>query len=576
MKAYLGLNYNIHNAAAALVVDGQFVAGAEEERFSRIKYDGNFPKGAIEYCLQEAGITARDLSGAGFYWQVFNGLGRRAGIILKNAHTIPSFLRIGDRSRGNLGVLLDHLRAPGEIRRKLNAPNLDVARIEHHLCHCASTYYPSPFDRALILSIDLAGEWSSTYAAVGEDHHISKIWEIGYPHSFGVYYAAMTQYLGFAPNADEYRVMGLAAYGKPVYADLFRKWLRYHPPDGLQLDLERFVHHRGGETWYSDLLVKDLGPAREPGENFDDPRWADIAASTQLVLEEVLLKMLGYLRESTGERNLCLAGGVALNSKVNGEIRRARLFDEIFVQPASHDAGTSLGAALHLAYADGRQPRNYQMKHSYYGPGYSDEECLAVAQQFPEVAAERCADPAEAAAERLAAGQVLGWFQGRMEWGPRALGARSIVADPRPESMKDTINAKVKFRELFRPFAPAILAEKTAEWFTLPGPSPFMLEVYPWREEVKAKVPAVVHADGTGRLQTVDQDSNPRYYRLIQSFEKRTGIPVILNTSFNVKGEPIVCRPEEAIRCFLRTELDALVLGDLMVVRRNDPRPPRR
>jgi carbamoyltransferase len=461
-------------------------------------------------------------------------------------------------------------------------------RIEHHQAHLASTFFVSPFERAAVLSADGLGDFASTMWGSGSGKRIDIADAIAFPHSLGLYYTAVTQYLGFLKFGDEYKVMGLAAYGEPERLEAFRDIVRFDANgngNGFRLGLEYFVHHRTGPemSWaeadrtptlgklFSEQMSHKLGLARSPDEPLEE-RHRNLAASLQARLEEVYLGMLRKLAKATGLKSICLAGGVAFNCVANGKIFERTPFEQVYVQPAAGDAGLAVGAAYYVWHQKLRNPRSFVMDHAYWGPGYSSEEIRAamessgiagkgyVVEELPEQ------QLARRAAAIVADGKILGWFQGRAEWGPRALGNRSIVADPRRADMKEILNQRIKHREIFRPFAPSILAEATGEWFEKSHPSPFMTLAYAVRSEKRALIPAPTHVDGTGRLQTVTKEANRKYYALISAFRDLTGVPVVLNTSFN-DNEPIVCRPEEAIDCFLRTKMDALVLGDFLVTR---------
>jgi len=466
-------------------------------------------------------------------------------------------------------------------------------RVEHHQAHLASTFFVSPFDQAALLSADGLGDFASTMWGTGRGNRMHIDGAIAFPHSLGMYYTAVSQYLGFRKFGDEYKVMGLAAYGEPAYLDEFRRIVRTTRGVGFRLGLKYFKHHRTGPemTWrdadktpelgamFSDYMAERLGPARDPAAPVEKVH-RDGAATLQARLEEVLFQMLRALHAQTKQEAVCLAGGVAFNCLANGKIFDKTPFKKIFVQPAAGDAGLAIGAAYFVHHQILGQPRSFVMENAYWGPGYTPEQIRSA------VAASRLQSEgleiselhekviAKEAAKEIANGRILGWFQGRAEWGPRALGNRSIVADPRRPDMKDILNARIKHREMFRPFAPSILAEATGEYFEKSYPCPFMTQAYTVRPEKREVIPAPTHVDGTGRLQTVTQDANPRYWALIREFANLTGVPVVLNTSFN-DNEPIVCRPEEAIECFLRTKMDVLVLGDILVRKPTPAEVPR-
>jgi len=572
----LGINAYHGNASAAVVCDGQLVAAVEEERFNRVKYAAGFPAQAIRYCLQEAGLRLSDID----HVAVPRNPWARLGTKLFYALRMPSFarerLRVMARFTGIREALGQAFDAdPAKIRAQFH-------RIEHHQAHLASAFFVSPYDRAAVLSADGLGDFASTMWAYGEGSHMRISGAVAFPHSLGLYYTAVTQYLGFLKYGDEYKVMGLAAYGRPEHADVFREIVHANGA-GFRLGLDYFTHQRIGPemSWaeadktpvlgrlYSEKMAEQLGPARQP----DDPletRHRNLAAALQLRLEEAYLGMLRTLHAETGAKAVCLAGGVAFNCVANGKIFETTPFEQVYVQPAAGDGGLSLGAAFYVWHQLLGRPRRFVMDHAYWGPRYSGEEIRTAVEaaglassgyRVRELAEEELA---RTAARMVAEGKILGWFQGRAEWGPRALGNRSIVADPRRPEMKDTLNRRIKHREPFRPFAPSILAEATGEYFERSHPSPFMTLAYAVRAEKRAAIPAPTHVDGTGRLQTVCREANPCYWRLIREFGNATGVPVVLNTSFN-DNEPIVCRPEEAIDCFLRTQMDALALGHFLV-----------
>jgi len=575
----LGINAYHGNASAALVSDGRLVAAVEEERFNRVKYAAGFPAAAIRYCLETAGISLAEVDHVAVPRNPWARLGTKLFYALK----MPSFARERAKVLARFVGIPEALAqafdaAPKKIRAKFH-------RVEHHQAHLASTFFVSPFDQAALLSADGLGDFASTMWGTGRGNRMSIAGSIAFPHSLGMYYTGVSQYLGFRKFGDEYKVMGLAAYGEPAYLEEFRQIVRTNGGIGFRLGLDYFQHHRTGPemTWsdagktpelglmFSGYMAKRLGPARDPASPVEKPQ-RDAAASLQARLEEVLFGMLRTLHARTGLNAVCLAGGVAFNCVANGKIFAETPFEQIFVQPAAGDAGLAVGAAYFVHHQVLGQPRSFVMDNAYWGPGYSPEKVRSAvaASRLREEGMEIAELPeeqiAKEAAKEIAAGKILGWFQGRAEWGPRALGNRSIVADPRRAGMKEILNARIKHREMFRPFAPSILAEATADFFERSNPSPFMTQAYSVRLEKRAAIPAPTHVDGTGRLQTVTREANPRYWRLIHEFGNLTGVPVVLNTSFN-DNEPIVCRPEEAIDCFQRTQMDALVLGDFLITR---------
>jgi carbamoyltransferase len=579
----LGINAYHGNASAALVCDGRLVAAVEEERFNRVKYAAGFPAAAIRYCLKEAGITLSDIDHVAVPRNPY------ARLVTKLFYAIqmPSFAR--ERAR----VITKFTGIPEALAHAFDSDPADLKakfhRIEHHQAHLASSYFVSPFEDAALLSADGLGDFASTMWGTGRGNRMHIDGAIAFPHSLGLYYSAVTQYLGFLKFGDEYKVMGLGAYGHPRYTESFRDLVRFNANGGefgFRLGLEYFTHHKTGPemSWaeadktpvlgkmFSDQMSKRLGaPARRPEEPLEE-RHMDLASSLQARLEEVYLGMLKKLAARTNAKAVCLAGGVAFNCVANGKIFDTTPFEKVYVHPAAGDAGLAVGAAFYVWHQTLGRPRSFVMDHAYWGPGYSHLEIGSAISGSPVaqngfVINELSDDELfRRTAAIVADGKILGWFQGRAEWGPRALGNRSIVADPRRPEMKDTLNRRIKHREIFRPFAPSILAEKTGEWFAKSYPSPFMTLAYSVNPDKRDKIPAPTHVDGTGRLQTVTREANPRYHALISEFEKQTGVPVVLNTSFN-DNEPIVCRPEEALDCFQRTQMDALVLGNFLIAR---------
>jgi len=579
----LGINAYHGNASAAIVCDGKLVAAVEEERFNRVKYAAGFPAAAIHYCLKEAGITLSEIDHVAVPRNPYARLGTKLFYALR----MPSFARerikVISKFKGIPEALAHAFAAdPAKIKATFH-------RVEHHQAHLASTFFVSPFERAALLSADGLGDFASSMWGVGEGHRMRIDGSIAFPHSLGLYYSAVTQYLGFLKFGDEYKVMGLAAYGEPVYLEALRDVVRFNSNGGefgFRLGLEYFTHHLTGPemSWaesdktpvlgkmFSESLSKKLGaPARQPDDALEQ-RHRNLAASLQARLEEVYLGMLRKLATQTGAKAVCLAGGVAFNCVANGKIFDATPFEKVYVHPAAGDAGLAVGAAYHVWHQTLGKPRSFVMEHAYWGPGYTQEE-VRTAMKTSAVSGEgytiqELADDElmRRTAAIIAKGKIVGWYQGRAEWGPRALGNRSIVADPRRPEMKETLNRRIKHREIFRPFAPSILAEKTGQWFEKSYPSPFMNLAYSVNADKRNKIPAPTHVDGTGRLQTVTAEGNPRYHALISEFERQTGVPVVLNTSFN-DNEPIVCRPEEALDCFVRTQMDALILGNFLITR---------
>jgi carbamoyltransferase len=578
----LGINAYHGNASAAIVCDGRLIAAVEEERFNRVKYAAGFPARAIRYCLKEAGLTLADLDHVAVPRNPYARLATK----LFYAVRMPSFAL--ERAK----VLVKFTGIPDALAAAFDSDPKRVGatfhRVEHHQAHLASSFFVSPFERAALLSADGLGDFASTMWGTGSGKRMNIHGAIAFPHSLGLFYGGVTQYLGFPKFGDEYKVMGLAAYGQPEQMDAFRDIVRFDARsngNGFRLGLDYFTHHRTGPemSWaeadktptlgkmFSNEMPKRLGPVRAPEEPLEQ-RHRNLAASLQARLEEVYLGMLKKLAERTGLKAICLAGGVAFNCIANGKIFDATPFEQVYVHPAAGDAGLAVGAAYYVWHQKLGKPRSFVMEHAYWGPGYTREEIRraidsnGIAQKGFRVSELAEEELVRDTAAIIADGKIVGWFQGRAEWGPRALGNRSIVADPRRPEMKEILNRRIKHREIFRPFAPSILSEATGEYFEKSHPSPFMTLAYSVRTEKRGAIPAPTHVDGTGRLQTVTREANPRYHALISAFRDLTGVPVVLNTSFN-DNEPIVCRPEEAIDCFLRTQMDTLVLGDFLITK---------
>jgi carbamoyltransferase len=563
----LGICCNIHESSAALVKNGVLVAAAEEERFTRIKHDNRFPSHSIEYCLREAGISIGELSYAGFYWQPWKGVLKRLWWLVRYFPASLETFRSGKNWRGSTGTLASHLAVPLKLWRMGFRGRFYF--IDHHVSHAASAFFVSPYRSAAILTVDLCGEDCTTLLAHGRDNRITPVRRFYLPNSLGIFYAALTQFLGYRANSDEYKVMGLAPYGRPTLADKVATMVRFEKGQ-LCNDNSWFAFHTGSGTCYSQRFVAEFGPPCRGEEHVDAEPYRNLARSGQDVLENVLHELVAWAKSETGEDALCLAGGVALNAVANGKLLDRQVFRNIWVQPAASDAGCSLGIPFYIWHEILGNPREsdrrFVMDHAYLGPEYSEPQIQdAIRAHGLQV---RCsADIAHDVARLLSEGHVIGWYQGRMEWGPRALGNRSILADPRRGDMKDVINRKIKFREPYRPFAPSVLEEEVGSYFNLAGSSPFMTFVCRVRDDRRTLIPAVVHVDGTARIQTVSRAHNPRFWSLISEFKALTGVPVLLNTSFNVKGEPIVCTPQDAVRCFLKTEIDYLVMGNSICTR---------
>ncbi len=586
----LGISAFYHDSAAALVEDGRIVAAAQEERFTRKKHDPSFPMHAISYCLETAGARLSDIDHVAFYDKPF----------LKFERLLETYIALAPAGFRSFQMaiplwLKEKLFQKSLLRNKLQEfdEEFDGARLlftEHHLSHAASAFYPSPFDKAVVLTMDGVGEWATTSAALGEGNRLEIFQEIHFPHSLGLLYSAVTYYTGFKVNSGEYKVMGLAPYGQPKYAQLILDHLIDLKPDGsFRLDMSYFDYCTG-LTMTNERFAKLFGqPVRAPDELLT-PFHMDVAASIQAVLEEAVLRLTRSLANKTGARNLCLAGGVALNCVANGKVLRDGKFDHIWIQPAAGDAGGAVGAALAAFHQFKGEPRSVApcdaMSGAFLGPEFSQGEIErrlgAAGARFAVLAEEKMV---EATAKALSDQLAVGWFQGRMEFGPRSLGARSILGDPRSPAMQKNLNLKVKYRESFRPFAPVVLREDVSDWFELDSDSPYMLIVADVRDDKRramsaqehalfgidklnvsrSEIPAVTHVDYSARIQTVSANINPLFHRLLRQFKALSGCPVLVNTSFNVRGEPIVCTPEDAFRCFMGNELDVLVVGNCVL-----------
>lgn len=577
----LGVNAYHANASAAIVADGRLVAAVEEERLNRVKYAAGLPVQAIQFCLDEAGVNLEELD----HIAIPRDPWARWKTKLRFALRMPRFALDRARVMARFAGIQEELAAafdvaPGAIRARFH-------RIEHHFAHLASAYFVSPFERAAVLSADGLGDFASAMWAVGEGPRMRALGEVTFPHSLGMYYTALTQYLGFWKFGDEYKVMGLAAYGEPEFLEEFRRIVRADCPLSFRLGLKYFIHQSQGPemSWresdktpvlgrlFSPYLEKRLGPARKSEEPLTQ-RHRNLAASMQAALEEVLAAHWKALAEKTKEKALCLAGGVAFNCLANGKILNHSNFERAYVQPAAGDAGLSVGAAFAVAHQILGHPREFTMDHAAWGPQFNAQQIQSALKNSPisdgDVQVGELEESAllRATAQHIADGKIVGWFQGRVEWGPRALGQRSILADPRRPEMKDILNRRIKHRESFRPFAPSILEETAGEFFESSHSSPFMTFAFPVRPEKRSVIPAPTHVDGTARLQTVSRTASPLYWKLLRAFGDLTGVPVVLNTSFN-DNEPIVCRPEEALDCFRRTQMDVLVMGNLVLEKKS-------
>ena len=597
MTYILGISCFYHDSAAALLKDGVIVAAAQEERFTRIKHDAGFPFEAIKYVLDEAGIGITDVAHVAFYDKPFLKFERLLETYVANApRGFQSFLLAMPvwikEKLFQKDVMLGLFKKLDPAAKKYLRDKLLFA--EHHMSHAASAFYPSPFDEAVVLTLDGVGEWATTTVAIGKGKSLRIVKELHFPHSLGLLYSAVTYYTGFKVNSGEYKVMGLAPYGVPRFKDLILENIVDLKDDGsFRLD-QSYFNYATGLTMTSPKFAELFGqPVRSPDTDLLEQFHMDMAASVQAVTEEIVLRMTRSLAAEYGIANLCLAGGVALNCVANGMIERDGAFQNIWIQPAAGDAGGSLGAAyaawhLELDKERTKPEARDAMRGSYLGPAFTDEDSTQRLDKLGAVYEVFSPDDIIAkAAQKLANGQAIGWFNGRMEFGPRALGGRSILGDPRSESMQKTLNLKVKFRESFRPFAPSVLREDVASWFNLDGDSPYMLLVDRVSEThcrtmtdeenelfgidklnvPRSDIPAVTHVDYSARIQTVHKETNPRYHQLINAFKDLTGCPIVVNTSFNVRGEPIVCTPEDAFRCFMGTDMDALVIGNVMLLK---------
>jgi carbamoyltransferase len=562
----LGISCFYHDSAAAILKDGVVIAAGQEERFSRKKHDSDFPHRAIQYVLHEAGVKPEELDAVGFYDKPLLKFERML------ATYVATFPRSFNSFRKAMPVWLhEKLWVPSIIRKELKPYKGPIYFAEHHMSHAASCFLPSPFEEAAILTVDGVGEWATASYCVGKGTDITMLKEIRFPHSLGLLYSAFTYYLGFKVNSAEYKVMGLAPYGKPVHFDRIMKEMVHLNEDGsFKLDMKYFSYDHGLRMTNGAFDEFFGGPPRKP-ETWMNEREFDIAASIQKVCEEIVLHMVRHLHQETGLRKLCMAGGVALNCVANGRVIRETPMKELWVQPAAGDAGGAVGVAHYVYNTIHKQPRAKGWTHAYLGPQFTDAE---IAQYLDGAGARYTTltdeDLPRRTARLVSEKNVVGWFQGRMEFGPRALGGRSILADPRDPKMRDTLNMKIKFREGFRPFAPSVLMDKASEWFEIDCDSPYMLLVAQVREG-KRTIPSVTHVDNSARLQTVTREDAPLYYGVIEEFGRITGVPIVINTSFNVRGEPIVCTPHDAYLCFMRTNMDHLVLGHHLLDKKEQP-----
>ena len=599
MKAILGISAYFHDSAAALLIDGQVICAAQEERFSRRKHDARFPYQAIRYCLDQAGLSISQLEAVTYYEKP----------LLTFERLLETYIGASPRGgRSFVAAMQTWLHEKLFLKQIMKKNLQEIAGqdatippllfSEHHLSHAAAAFFPSPFESSAVLCMDGVGEWATTSAWIGEKDQLNPLWEISFPHSLGLLYSAFTSYCGFKVNSGEYKLMGLAPYGTPKYVDVIYDNLIDVKDDGtFRLNLDFFKFHRGFRMTSSRFHALFGQPPRK-AESELTPFHMDMAASIQVVTEEIVLALATSLHKETGARNLCLAGGVALNCVANGRLLREGPFDKIWIQPASGDAGSALGAALVTWHEHFKQPRHCTgddaMQGTYLGPCFSNDEiCSHLNSQGLPFNTFDDTTLFETVADLLEQGKVVGWLNGRMEFGPRSLGARSILGDPRSQAMQSVMNLKIKYRESFRPFAPSVLADHVNDQFELDQASPYMLIVAPVNNKLcipmteeqnqlfgidklnvpRSSLPAITHVDYSARVQTVHAKTNPRFHGLLSAFHRRTGCPTLVNTSFNVRGEPIVCTPEDAYRCFMRTEMDVLVLENQLLLKQDQPEP---
>jgi carbamoyltransferase len=586
----LGISCYYHDAAAALLQGGKLIAAAEEERFTRKKHDFGFPENAIHFCCNFAGIEFEDLDYVVFYEKPFVKFER---ILMTSFQTFPRSWKVFREAM--ITWLLDKLWIKGQIKERLGIEEKKILFCEHHMAHAASAFLCSPFDEAAILTVDGVGEWTTAAQGLGRGTEIKLDQEIKFPHSLGLLYSAFTAFLGFEVNEGEYKVMGMAPYGEPRYLErIFDKLVRVAPDGSFHLNMDYFSYHYSPEKTFNSKFTELFGEPRDPKSPFftrtsgypiyfgekpsnyqelskENEYYADVAASIQRATEEIILKMANHLYKETGLKKLCIAGGVGLNSVANGKILMETPFDDLFVQPAAGDSGGALGAALWVWHCLMGKPRGFTMEHAFWGQDYGNGDIEAFLKQhnIRYELPHKTSQLLDSVLDDILSGKIVGWYQGRFEWGPRALGNRSILADPRKAEVKDIVNIKIKFREPFRPFAPVVLEESTQEFFDIPQierhyPARYMLLVLPIREEKQEAIAAINHM-GTGRLQTIRREWNERYYDLVDLFGQATGVPVLLNTSFNLRGEPIVTSPQDAYRTFSNSGIDTLVLGDYLV-----------
>jgi len=567
----LGISAFAHESSCSLIKDGRILAIVEEERFNREKHTWKFPVNAIQYCLRVRNLKFDDIDEIAFFWNPYKEVYGNAGHFLRYFPKSLNLLRKMDASVNELSFcnhVVNMARIGHHLQKEFQLPRKPkVHFIEHHLCHAASAFHVSPFEEAAIFTIDGGGESTGTRFAQGKGTEITKLKEIRVPHSIGHLYAAITDYLGFRAFFDEWKVMGMSAYGRDTYLQEFEEIVQIEPSGTYKLNLDYFEFHiKGRAKWLSNRFLDIFGPRREGGADYTQHHY-DIAFALQRTVEKVGVHLAHQLYKMTGLKNLCITGGVALNCLMNKKIIEQAPFEKVFIQPIANDAGTSLGAALYRYHHELKKPRNHLFNSVYWGPEFSNEE-IELNLRNRNLKFKKCENIARDTAQAIAKGKIVGWFQGRMEAGPRALGNRSITVDPTDPKMKDRLNARVKKREAFRPFAPSVLEEKAGEFFDLPNDnlSPYMILVGDVKKGKREVIPAVTHQDNTARVHTVSREVNPKYWALISEFEKIRGVPVLLNTSFN-ENEPIVCTPDHAIDCFLRTEFDVLAIGDYLVTK---------
>jgi carbamoyltransferase len=575
----LGFNAYGHDSAATLVANNRVVFAVEEERLSRKKHDGQFPAHAIQAALDFGGLELGDVDHVGFFWKPSLSYAHVPLFLLKFFDKIPHLLReqrhfTVEENLGMLNYLGKMRHLPQTLREQFPSskpPRFQFHLLEHHLCHAASTFFPTAFEESAILTVDGAGEWTTAMLAHGRGNSIQRLHTVDTPHSLGAFYQAVSRHVGFKLIEGPGKLMGLASYGKrdtPEYRKM-KELVRLTDDGGFEVDMRYFSYHYSRKTGVTPLFNEAFGPSKTEGKDWSE-RELDVAAAAQRVVEDVVFHMARHLKKITGSRNLCMAGGVSLNSVTNGLLAREGLFDNISIQPAAGDSGTSLGAALWVNHYLLNRPREHVMDSAFLGPEYTDAQCLAAIEKsgLPHVRSQQGRNAFTA--RKIAEGKIIAWFQGRLEFGPRALGNRSILASPLQAHMKDALNARVKFRESFRPFAAMVLEEECGKYFDGDKPNPYMLLVYNVRPEYRSVLPAITHVDQSVRIQTVNQTENPEMRLLLEAFRKETGHPVLINTSFNIRGEPMVCSPKDAVESFAQADMDYLIMGNFVVAKPGD------